>query len=81
MNSKKIVSELMSLRGHTMKTLAEKLGFGTHSGVSERLRGSTEMRGDTLVKFLSAMDCELVVRSKLTDKTEWTVSIDTDNNK
>lgn len=77
MNSKKIVREVMKQRGHTYESLADKLGFSKPSGVSERLRGTTEMRVDTLIKLLSGMDCELVVRSKLQDKAEWTVSIET----
>ena len=78
MNSKKIVREVMKLRGHTYESLATKLGFATPSGVSQRLRGNTEMRVDTLIKLLDAMDCELVIKSKLTDKSEWTVAIDTE---
>lgn len=29
-----------------------------------------------LVKFLEAMDCELVIRSTLADKSEWVVTGD-----
>lgn len=29
-----------------------------------------------LVKFLEAMDCELVIRSTLSDKSEWVVTCD-----
>lgn len=76
MNSKKTVREIMKTRGHTFKSLATKLGFDEPNRVSERLRGTTEMRVDTLIKFLSEMDCELVIRSTLTDKTEWIVTID-----
>ena len=75
MNSKQIVREVMKLRGHTYESLASKLGFTKPSGVSERLRGSAEMRVDTLVKMLSEMDCELVIRSNLQDKSEWVVSL------
>ena len=76
MNSKKIVREIMKLRGHTYESLANKLGYEKPNRVSERLRGATEMRVDTLVKLLLEMDCELVIKSKLTDKSEWTVTID-----
>lgn len=76
MNSKKIVREVMKLRGHTYESLANKLGYEKPNGVSERLRGATEMRVDTLIKFLSEMDCKLVIKSELQDKSEWTVSID-----
>lgn len=75
MNAKEIVSEIMKKRGFTNAALAEKLNYPTTSGVSERLRGKQDMRADTLVKFLEAMDCELVIRSKLTPKFEYTVGV------
>ena len=76
MNSKKIVRDIMKMRGHTFESLAEKLGYEKPNRVSERLRNSGEMRVDTLVKFLSKMDCELVIKSKLQDKEEWVVTLD-----
>lgn len=74
MNSKSIVKDIMKMRGMTNATLAEKLGYATASAVSERLRGKQDMRVDTLIKFLEAMDCEVVIRSKLSDKSKWTVT-------
>lgn len=76
MNSKKIVKAIMGLRGHTYDSLATKLNLKTASVVSEKLRGTKEMRVDSLVKLLEAMDCELVVRSKLGDKSSWVVSLE-----
>ncbi len=83
MNSKETVKELMKVRGHSFATLAKKLGYINNndgkplaSGVSERLRGSQEMRVDTLINFLNALDCELVIRSNTKDKTEWTITLD-----
>lgn len=70
---KEIMKEIMKLRGFTNQTLAEKCGYTTASGVSTKLARSNGMRVDTLVKFLEAMDCELVIRSKLKDKSEWKV--------
>ena len=75
MNAKQIVSEIMKKRGFTNSALAEKLNYPTASGVSERLRGKQDMRVDTLVKFLEAMDCEVIIKSKLNDKMEWTVEL------
>lgn len=74
MKSKSIVADIMKMRGFTNVALADKLGYPTASGVSERLRGKQDMRVDTLVKFLEAMDCELIIRSTLKDKKEWEVS-------
>jgi hypothetical protein len=76
----------MKLRGHSFATLAKKLGIINKndgkplaSGVSERLRASQEMRVDTLINFLNALDCELVIRSNTKDKTEWKVTLDEEN--
>ena len=82
MNSKDTVKEIMKARGHNYRTLAEKLGYTNQkgealaSGVSERLRGTQEMRVDTLVKFLEALDCELVIKSKTADRQEWTITLE-----
>lgn len=79
MNSKKIVRNIMKMRGHTYESLANKLGYEKPNRVSERLRNSGEMRVDTLVKFLAEMDCELIIKSKLQGKEEWIVSLDTED--
>lgn len=82
MNAKNTVKEIMKLRGHNNRTLAEKLGYTNQngealaSGVSERLRGAQEMRVDTLVKFLTGLDCELIIKSKTADKREWTITLE-----
>ena len=78
MNAKQIVTEVMKKRGFTNAALAEKLKYPTASGVSERLRGKQDMRVDTLAKFLEAMDCEVIIRSKLSDKLEWKVDLPTE---
>lgn len=73
MNGKEVVAQVMKLRGISGTLLAKKLGYATQSGVSERLRGTQDMRADTLAKFLNAMDCEIIVRSKLDDKKKWVI--------
>ena len=75
MNAKQIVAEVMKKRGFTNVALADKLNYSTASGVSERLRGKQDLRADTLVKFLEAMDCEVIIRSKLNDKMEWKIDL------
>ena len=76
MNSKQIVAEVMNIRGMSQKNLADKLGYATATGVANRLNGKTtkDMSVATLVEFLSAMDCEVIVRSTLKDKNEWTIT-------
>ena len=81
MNSKQIVAEVMNIRGMSQKNLAEKLGYATATGVANRLNGKTtkDMSVATLVEFLSAMDCEVIVRSNLKDKNEWVITRDIEN--
>lgn len=81
MNSKQVVSEVMNVRGFSQKTLAEKLGYATATGVANRLNGKTtkEMNVATLVEFLACMDCEVIVRSTLKDKQEWKITLDEEN--
>ena len=82
MNAKDTVKEIMKVRGHNLRTLATKLGYVSQNGdvlptgVSNRLSGAQEMRVDTLVKFLAALDCELVIKSKTADKQEWTITLE-----
>ena len=76
MNSKQIVAEVMDMRGVSQKMLAEKLGYATVTGVANRLndKSTKDMNVNTLVQFLSLMDCELVIRSTTEDKKEWVIS-------
>ena len=77
MNSKEIVRLIMKKRGHSYASLAEKLGKKDKPNhVAERLRGSTEMRVDTLVKFLKEMDCKLIIHSNIGDKEDWEITLD-----
>ena len=68
----------MNIRGWSQKKLAEKLGYTTVTGVANRLNGKNtkDMNVSTLVKFLSLMECEVIVRSTTKDKAEWKISID-----
>ena len=79
MKAKDIVSCVMKMRGHSCRSLSEKLKYPHPSGVSQRLRGNGDMNVAVLIKFLEAMDCELVIRSTLADKSEWVVTCDDTN--
>lgn len=78
MNSKKIVAEVMNMRGWSQKKLAEKLGYATVTGVANRLNGKStkDMNVATLVEFLSLMECEVVVRSTTKEKQEWKITLE-----
>jgi len=67
MNEIEIVKALMGAKGMSSKTLAEKLGYNTPSAVSNRLQGKT-ITVEMLVKLLSAMDCELIIKNTVGDK-------------
>lgn len=73
MKANEIVKEIMKLRGYSNQSLASKLGKSTASAVSNPLAREKGMRVDTLLEMVAAMDCEIVVRSVLKDKTEWVV--------
>lgn len=75
MKPEDIIKALMKLRGFSNYSLADKMGYSTASGVSEKLRRKQGMRVDNLVSFAEAMDCEVIIRSKLKDKMEWKVEI------
>ena len=72
---KETIREVMNAKGFTNALLAEKCGYNTPSGVSTKFERKT-MNVNTLIKFLEAMDCELVIRSKTTDKSEWVLKKD-----
>ena len=74
MTGKEVVEKVMKLRGMSSPVLAKKLGYSHPSGVTERLRGAQDMRADTLAKFLEAMDCEVIIRSKLDDRSKWVIN-------
>lgn len=73
MNTTEILKELMRLRGFTNITLAGKLGRSTPSSISNAIYRQHGMRIDTLVELAGALDCDVVIRSKLRDATEWVV--------
>lgn len=76
MTDYEIMREAMKLRNYSSPFLARKMGYSAPSSVTERMRGKNTMRCDTFEKIVAAMDCEIVVRSKLTDKTEWVLSFE-----
>lgn len=74
MKPNKIIQDIMKLRGFSNQSLATKLGKSTASAVSNKLSRENGMRIDNFIEMVEAMDCEIVVRSKLKDKREWYLS-------
>ncbi len=73
MEIKKIIKIIMAIRGFSLLTLAEKCGYKTASGASNIVYRGKSMKIESLVKLMEAMDCEVVIRSKLEDKNEWVI--------
>ena len=71
MKPKEIIRELMKTKGYSNLSLAKKLGKSTPTTVSNALSRENGMRIDTFMKMLDALDCDIIVRSRLKDKTEW----------
>lgn len=71
MKPNEIIKEVMKLRGFSNKSLATKLGKSTASAVFNPLSRENGMRTDTFLEMVEAMDCEVIIRSTLKDKTEW----------
>lgn len=82
MNSKDTIKEIIKLRGYSYGAIAKKLGYISKSGVvlstgvRNRLFGAQEMRVDTLIRFLEALDCKLVIESNATDSLRWVINLD-----
>ena len=68
MKANEIVKSIMWDKHITQSELSKMLDFKTQSSVSWVL--NRDMKVSTLVKFLSVLDCELVIRSKETGKEQ-----------
>lgn len=72
MNEIEIVKTMMGVKKASGAVLADKLGYKTASGVSNRLQSKT-MTVEKLIELLGALDCELVIRHKMGDKETFVV--------
>lgn len=73
MKPNEIIKKIMKLRGFSNQSLATKLGKSTASAVSTKLSREKGMRMDIFLEMIEAMDCEVIVKSKLADKTQWKI--------
>lgn len=69
-----IVKTLFRDRNISYMTVAENLGYKHASAVSNRLDDTRPITTDILLNILEELDCELVIRSRKKDRTEWVVS-------
>ena len=68
-----IVKAIFKERNISYRTVAENLGYKHASAVSNRLDDSRPITTDILLNILEELDCELIIRSRKKDRTEWTV--------
>lgn len=73
MKPSEVIKEIMKLRGFSNQSLATKLGKSTASAVSTKLSREKGMRMDIFLEMVEAMDCEVIVKSKLADKNQWKI--------
>lgn len=66
MDSKKVIKQLLIERGLTLPDLAEKLGYEPQAFRNKINRGTYSL--NDFIKFLDALDCEFIVRTKDTKK-------------
>ena len=77
MNEKNIVREVMRLRGWSQSMLAKESGFKSQSNITGLLNNNKNgIRIDNLVRMLSAMGCEIVVKDKMGSGREWVIKED-----
>jgi predicted XRE-type DNA-binding protein len=66
----------MQMRGWKQPKLAKEAGFKSQSNITGLLNNNKNgIRIDNLVKMLSAMGCEIVVRDKMDSKKEWIIDM------
>ncbi len=73
MKPSEVIKEIMKLRGFSNQSLATKLGKSTASAVSTKLSREKGMRMDIFLEMVEAMDCEVIIKSKLADKSQWKI--------
>lgn len=80
MKADAIIKNIMKCCGYNPTTLAAKLGKSTSSAVANPLTRKNNMRLNTFLTMISAMDCEVVVRSRNDNRTEWKLTDEDEDN-
>lgn len=76
MEAREIIKKCMKDHGYSAAQLAEKMGYATPSGITERIR--TRSRGmsvDLFVRMLDALGCELYVVGNSADGSPWQIAV------
>lgn len=72
MNEIEIVKTLMKAKGKSGAYIANELGMNTPSAVSNRLQSKT-ITVEVLLKILSVLECDLIIKAKTGDKETFIV--------
>lgn len=64
MQATEIIKSLMTKKKITQGEITQRLGMKSQSGVSQAL--ARDMKTSMLLRFLSSMDCEVIVKDKVT---------------
>ena len=78
---KEVLKEALDDCGWSQKTLAEKLGYGSQSGIGNKLsKRNSSMKVNEFVEYLSVMGHEVVVKSTSDKKNpiQWKVTVEND---
>ena len=73
MNLQDALRQILKMRGWTYQRMADALGTKLQN-VIDKMNKRSGMTVAMLLKYCEATDCEVVVRSKLKDKTEWIIT-------
>jgi len=72
-NLQDAMRQVLKLRGWTYQRMADEVGTKLQN-VIDRLCKPHGMSISLLIRYCKAADCEVVIRSKLKDKTEWVIT-------
>ena len=73
MSAQEALREIMNVREWTYALLSARLGLSLQT-IADKLNKRNAMSVAMLLRLCEAMDCELVIRSKLGDRTEWVIT-------
>ena len=72
-NLQDVLKAILTDRNWTYKEFGKRLGLSLQA-VSDKINKRSSMSVAMLIKYCEAMDCEVVVRSKLSDRSEWVIA-------
>lgn len=69
MNAPDTIKEVMKYKGYSSKTLSERMGYATASGITERLRAE-RISLEVFCQIMDAMGCEVIIRDTAMRETD-----------